>query len=249
MNLVEIRPGVYHDSVSLMRVSQALTGRPGVELAIVAMATALNVELARDAGFDVPEATPATCWWRSGRKSDDGPQRGGLRPGGAAHDPGRVRARRRRPFPRTIRAATRLADPSAVVLVSVPGEHAFTEAMEAVDSGHSVMIFSDNVPVALEVTLKDLAAERGVLVMGPDCGTAIVGRRGPGLRQRGPPRQGRRGRPPPAPAPSSSPHSSTWPGSASATSSAWAAATCPPRWRAARPSRPWRPSRPTRPPS
>ncbi|GAB1822391.1 bifunctional FdrA/YlbE family protein [Herbidospora sp. RD11066] len=180
MNLVEIRPGVYHDSVSLMRVSQALTGRPGVELAIVAMATALNVELARDAGFDVPEATPGDLLVAIRATSD-----GDL--GEAAADLEKqltTRAetsRRDEALPRTIRAATRLADPSAIVLVSVPGEHAFTEAMEAVDSGHSVMIFSDNVPVEREVALKDLARERGVLVMGPDCGTAIVGGAGLGF--------------------------------------------------------------------
>ncbi|WP_245657510.1 DUF1116 domain-containing protein [Herbidospora mongoliensis] len=180
MNLVEIRPGVYHDSVSLMRVSQALTGRPGVELAIVAMATALNVELAQDAGFDVPEATSGDLLVAIRAKT-------GEDLGEAAADlEKQLTARaetghRDEALPRTIKAATRLADPSAIVLVSVPGEHAFTEAMEAVDSGHSVMIFSDNVPVALEVTLKDLARERGVLVMGPDCGTAIVGGAGLGF--------------------------------------------------------------------
>src|SRR2546423_14413509 len=37
------------------------------------------------------------------------------------------------------------------------------------------MLFSDNVPVAQEVLLKERAAERGLLVMGPDCGTAVIG--------------------------------------------------------------------------
>ncbi|WP_232319963.1 DUF1116 domain-containing protein [Herbidospora daliensis] len=180
MNLVEIRPGVYHDSVSLMRVSQALTGRPGVELAIVAMATALNVELAADAGFDVPAATAGDLLVAIRATTDADLQEA------AADLERQLSARaetrdRAESLPRTIRAAARLADPSAVVLVSVPGEHAFTEAMEAVDAGHSVMIFSDNVPVAREVTLKDLARERGVLVMGPDCGTAIVGGAGLGF--------------------------------------------------------------------
>ncbi|WP_232327071.1 DUF1116 domain-containing protein [Herbidospora yilanensis] len=180
MNLVEIRPGVYHDSVSLMRVSQALTGRPGVELAIVAMATALNVELAADAGFDVPAATAGDLLVAIRATTDADLH------DAAADLERQLSARtetrgREEALPRTIRAAARLADPSAVVLVSVPGEHAFTEAMEAVDGGHSVMIFSDNVPVAREVALKDLARERGVLVMGPDCGTAIVGGAGLGF--------------------------------------------------------------------
>ena len=36
------------------------------------------------------------------------------------------------------------------------------------------MIFSDNVPVEEEMALKQLAKETGRLLMGPDCGTAIV---------------------------------------------------------------------------
>jgi FdrA protein len=37
------------------------------------------------------------------------------------------------------------------------------------------MMFSDNVAIADEVALKREARERGLLVMGPDCGTAIIG--------------------------------------------------------------------------
>src|SRR5690606_24148917 len=58
--------------------------------------------------------------------------------------------------------------------VSVPGPSAFVEAMDAVEAGTSVMVFSDNVPVDQEIALKQAAAERDVLVMGPDCGTAMV---------------------------------------------------------------------------
>jgi succinyl-CoA synthetase alpha subunit len=36
------------------------------------------------------------------------------------------------------------------------------------------MLFSDNVPVEEELALKQLGAKKGLLVMGPDCGTAIV---------------------------------------------------------------------------
>jgi FdrA protein len=57
----------------------------------------------------------------------------------------------------------------------VPGQYAFAEAMDALDAGCDVMIFSDNVPVEQEIMLKDLAAQRDLIVMGPDCGTAIIG--------------------------------------------------------------------------
>ena len=52
--------------------------------------------------------------------------------------------------------------------------NAFVEAMDAVSSGVSVVLFSDNVDVEQEIALKDAAAAADVLVMGPDCGTAVV---------------------------------------------------------------------------
>ncbi|HRI19149.1 MAG TPA: acyl-CoA synthetase FdrA, partial [Burkholderiaceae bacterium] len=70
-------------------------------------------------------------------------------------------------------AATR--DPAAnFALVSVPGTYAAAEAMKALRLGMSVMIFSDNVPVEHELAVKRYAARHGLMVMGPDCGTAIV---------------------------------------------------------------------------
>ena len=67
------------------------------------------------------------------------------------------------------------------MLVSTPGASATVEAMDALDAGADVMLFSDNVPVEQEVALKRLAADRGLLVMGPDCGTAVVGGLGLGF--------------------------------------------------------------------
>ena len=78
--------------------------------------------------------------------------------------------------PRTVGSAARsLPAGENWALVSVPGRHAFVEALDAVEAGLNVMVFSDNVPVQLEVRLKQAAAAHGVLVLGPDCGTAIVG--------------------------------------------------------------------------
>src|SRR5439155_4545 len=61
-----------------------------------------------------------------------------------------------------------------LALISVPGAYAGAEALQALRAGLHVMLFSDNVPVETEVALKRLALERGLLMMGPDCGTAIV---------------------------------------------------------------------------
>ena len=78
------------------------------------------------------------------------------------------------PPPRTIGSAATAADANLAV-ISVPGRNAVVEALDAVHAGLSVMLFSDNVPVEDEIALKDAAAEADVLLMGPDCGTAVVG--------------------------------------------------------------------------
>ena len=61
-----------------------------------------------------------------------------------------------------------------LALISVPGMYAGAEALKALRAGLHVMLFSDNVDVAAEVELKRYAAERSLLMMGPDCGTAII---------------------------------------------------------------------------
>ena len=76
--------------------------------------------------------------------------------------------------PRTLGSAVRRSG-AGLALVSVPGAHAVTETYDAIAAGASVMLFSDNVSVEDEVALKDAAAAAEVLVMGPDCGTALVG--------------------------------------------------------------------------
>ena len=53
--------------------------------------------------------------------------------------------------------------------------------MDALEAGRDVMVFSDNVPLDQEIALKRFAAGRGLLVMGPDCGTAVVGGLGLGF--------------------------------------------------------------------
>ncbi|MEU7987634.1 FdrA family protein [Streptosporangium canum] len=181
-DLVRVRTGVYHDSVSLMRVSQAVTGLPGVEVAVVAMATELNRGIAAELGFDLPEAGPADLLIaiRSGGPAAleaAAAELDRLLAGLAGRTGGGTAAEHP---PRTVRTAAR-GRAATLALVSVPGEHAFAEAMDAIEAGLSVMIFSDNVPVEQEVLLKRRAAERDVLVMGPDCGTAVIAGAGLGF--------------------------------------------------------------------
>lgn len=173
---VEVHPGRYHDSVRLMQASRALQQVPGVADALVAMATDLNLSLLRDMGFDmapVAGAGPNDLILAVRADSDEtiaAAKRAldeALTPKAAPS--GGLDA----PEPKTIGSAAEAGD-ATIALISVPGEHAFVEAMEALTGGRHVMIFSDNVPVEQEILLKRYGADHGLLVMGPDCGTTII---------------------------------------------------------------------------
>ena len=172
---VEVRPGAYADSVTLMLASTDVRKADGVESALVAMATELNLGLLRGMGFTAPSQAGPNDLLIAIRARDAAALAGALAAVGAALAPrpappdGSSAPHR----PRTTAAAIRASGPG-LALVSVPGRYAFVEAMDALDADCDVMIFSDNVPVEQEIALKDIAAERGLLVMGPDCGTAIV---------------------------------------------------------------------------
>ncbi len=62
-----------------------------------------------------------------------------------------------------------------IAQISVPGAYAGAEALKALQLGLNVFLFSDNVSLDHEVAIKREAAKRGLLVMGPDCGTALIG--------------------------------------------------------------------------
>ena len=175
---VELRRGAYHDSVSLMQVSQQVARTEGITAAQVAMATELNVEVLTGMGFDVPaEAAPNDLVIALRGESEEAIEAGlaavesalaGLRSGGRGTG-GMGEA----PPPRTLGSAARVGEAN-LALISVPGQHAVTETFDAINAGLSVMLFSDNVSVEDEIRLKDAAREADVLVMGPDCGTALV---------------------------------------------------------------------------
>ncbi|MGA4507856.1 FdrA family protein [Propionibacteriaceae bacterium G1746] len=176
---VELRRGAYYDSVSLMQISQQVKVAGGVDDAQIGMATDLNVALLEQSGYVIPEgATPNDVVVALRAASDDAIA-SGLQALDAALAALRAQARNAGtgadnvPSRTTGSAADHLPG-AAYTVISVPGAHAFTEAMDAVDHGLSVMLFSDNVSVEHEVVLKDAAARKGVLVMGPDCGTAVV---------------------------------------------------------------------------
>lgn len=184
---VEVRKGAYADSVALLQVSKDVAASPGVQDAQVAMATSLNLDLLEQMGFSIPECSPNDMV--VALRLDDS---AGLPAALQAVESALAATSRRRDSateinePRTTASAMIRFD-SSLALVSVPGEYAAVEAMDALDQRQDVMIFSDNVPLAQEIALKKVAQERGLLVMGPDCGTAVIGGVGLGFANAGRP--------------------------------------------------------------
>lgn len=173
---MSLRRGQYRDSVTLMQLSRDLGAVVGVRTAFVAMATELNLELLSSMGFSPSTDVSANDMVVAVEADDDDAlTRAGdrleelLQARASAGNSGAEHA-----APRTMRSATRQTPDATLALLSVPGASVLAEAMDALSAGLAVMIFSDNVPLDDEVALKKRAGDLGLLVMGPDCGTAMV---------------------------------------------------------------------------
>jgi FdrA protein len=77
-------------------------------------------------------------------------------------------------YPPTLDSAIGIMPDSNIVIISLPGQYAAAEAKKALLNDKHVMLFSDNVTIQEEKELKELAVSRGLLMMGPDCGTAVI---------------------------------------------------------------------------
>ena len=172
-----IQKNCYMDSVELMRLSRRLGGFEGVEDASVMMGTAANLDIMRKGGFgseEMAEAKPndmviavkadsqeaVDAVLAAVKEALKGGKSAGSKEGGQEI--------------RSWEAVKDLGENYNVCLISVPGEYAAEEAEEALELGKHVMLFSDNVSEEDERRLKELGNEKGLLVMGPDCGTSIL---------------------------------------------------------------------------
>jgi FdrA protein len=171
---VSLRSGVYADSVRLMQVSREIGDRPGVAAVLVAMATPLNLELAAGMGLAPDGEAKPDQLLIALRATDDAELTAAVAAVEAALAHRERSGEAQTIPPRTIGAGLADAADPALAIISVPGPYAAAEAADAIAAGRSVLIFSDGVPVEQEIALKQAAHEAGVLVMGPDCGTAIV---------------------------------------------------------------------------
>jgi FdrA protein len=172
-----VREGFYLDSVALMRIAQQLQAIAGVESAALMIGTPANKEILADAGLLTGEgggATPRDLIIAI-RTASEPARQATLseaeallrRPGFGESEGGGWR-------PKTLRSAVQALPGANLALISVPGEFAANEARRALREGLHVLLFSDNVSLEDEVALKEEARERGLLLMGPDCGTALI---------------------------------------------------------------------------
>jgi FdrA protein len=174
MHTVIVKRDSFYDSIMLMQVSAALEASGDFEHVTVAMCTPVNVALLQDLGFgdDIAGLGPADLVIAVEGDDLDGLEGRVDQLLTAKRDAGVSEHR-----PVSIADAIALVPGANLALISVPGAYAAYEAERALRAGLHVMLFSDNVSVDDEVALKDQAAERGLLCMGPDCGTAILGGR------------------------------------------------------------------------
>jgi succinyl-CoA synthetase alpha subunit len=178
VTLHKVVANLYRDSVSLMQLSAALAKMPGVEQASAVMATPANLDLLRDAGLMQAgvSASPNDLLIAVSGKTT-APLEAAIAAAVAALDKAPAAAAGGGPAAQPLRSlqmALAHAPQSNLALISVPGEYAAAEAMKALRLGVNVMLFSDNVAPADEISLKKFARQKSLLVMGPDCGTAII---------------------------------------------------------------------------
>lgn len=167
----------YRDSVSLMQLSSTFAKLPGVEQASAIMASANNISLLKEAGLlagtveaganDLlialqgnAEALDAALASAETALKQPAPTAG--------------QGTSRAIAPRSLEMGLGDMVEANLVLISTPGEYAAAEAFKALRLGLNVMLFSDNVGLQDEIALKQFARDRGLIVMGPDCGTAVI---------------------------------------------------------------------------
>jgi FdrA protein len=179
----EVRPGAYYDSVVLMQLQRGLAELPRVLDAGVVMATPANRDLLvagdllvdTDAGSDdlliVVKAEDEDAAASALASVDDLLSRRKSLSVGAFR-------------PRSLEAAVKQSPQAKWVLISVPGRYAADVARDALRLERHVFLYSDNVSIDDEIELKQTGKGKGLLVMGPDCGTAIIGGVGLGFANR-----------------------------------------------------------------
>ncbi|MCG8639657.1 MAG: acyl-CoA synthetase FdrA, partial [Desulfobacterales bacterium] len=169
-----IKSNTYFDSVKLMSISKKISDITGVTQAVVTMGTDHNKETLHKVNLHTDETENASSsdLIIAVEAEEDLLDKvfSEIEMTLAKREIGNADEYR----PRRLESAIEKLPGANLIIISVPGDYAKNEAMKALKLGLHVMLFSDNVSIEDEKELKDFASKKGLLLMGPDCGTAII---------------------------------------------------------------------------
>lgn len=173
-----LRPGFYLDSVALMRTSVTLKALAGIKEAVLMIGTDTNKQILRDANVldekVAAGAGPADLIIAVRGDSDAAINACVEQANLALDSRSSIGGDALQAAPRTLDGANAQLPDANLALISTAGAFATREARTALNNGLNVMLFSDNVSVEDEIALKQSARSQGLIVMGPDCGTAYI---------------------------------------------------------------------------
>lgn len=173
-----IKENSYQDSVNLMLLTNKISTMDGVTKVQIMMGTPANKDIFKNAGLHTDELEKAAandmCIVVDTDNEEKIPEvleevenylkNQSISTGKKEYE-----------SVRTWDKAMKAMPDANMALISVPGTYAAEEAEKALDNGLHAFMFSDNVKIEDELRLKQKAHEKGLLVMGPDCGTGIMG--------------------------------------------------------------------------
>jgi len=170
-----ILPNRYYDSVVLMRGSEKIKDEIGAKQVSLMMGTDANKDILRTTGLLTPageKASPGDLIIAIETEDETGFEDLPDKIEGILAPKGESKAGDY--HPRSLEGAMEIMPSANLALISIPGEYVEWEGEKALDRGLHLMIFSDNVSLETEIKLKKKGEEKGLLVMGPDCGTSII---------------------------------------------------------------------------
>lgn len=175
-SIVKVYPNRYYDSVQLMYITSAIKKKSDVDTAFVAMGTQANKEIFSDLGMSgssVIKAGPNDMVLGV-RAADQTACEQAIQEIQDFLDDNGSGVEEHTVTYSSMESAVKETNKANLCIISVPGEYAKAEAVKALNAGLHTLIFSDNVPLEDEREIKLLAAEKGLLCMGPDCGVANI---------------------------------------------------------------------------
>ncbi|MBL4935313.1 acyl-CoA synthetase FdrA [Clostridium sp. YIM B02515] len=172
-----VKSNAYFDSVTLMKISGEVSKLNGVIEVLVGMGTELNKDSLRHVGLlskDCETASPNDLMIGISTENEEALNNALNKIEDLLSNRGKKKSQGNEKSFERIEEAARLDAGYNMAVISVPGIYAAREAKIALENNMNVFLFSDNVTVEEEIELKNLANEKGLLMMGPDCGTAII---------------------------------------------------------------------------